>query len=167
MDRKREIILEFQQGNYDSFEEYYQETKKIVYLMISTYIKRKEVIEDLMQDTYLKFINTIQNVNVKHNPDAYLAQIAKNTAINEYNKSKREELNEDYFVNLKDHENVSSGVDLSIINILEGIEKEIVILHIVDDMKFKDIAFSLEKPLGTVLWIYNKAIKKLKKEVGE
>ncbi len=167
MDRKREIILEFQQGNYDSFEEYYQETKKIVYLMISTYIKRKEVIEDLMQDTYLKFINTIQNVNVKHNPDAYLAQIAKNTAINEYNKSKREELNEDYFVNLKDHENVSTGVDLSIINILEGIEKEIVILHIVDDMKFKDIAFSLEKPLGTVLWIYNKAIKKLKKEVGE
>ncbi len=167
MDRKREIILEFQQGNYDSFEEYYQETKKIVYLMISTYIKRKEVIEDLMQDTYLKFINTIQNVNVKHNPDAYLAQIAKNTAINKYNKSKREELNEDYFVNLKEHENVSSGVDLSIINILEGIEKEIVILHIVDDMKFKDIAFSLEKPLGTVLWIYNKAIKKLKKEVGE
>jgi RNA polymerase sigma-70 factor (ECF subfamily) len=29
-------------------------------------------------------------------------------------------------------------------------------------MKFKDIARVVDKPLGTVLWIYNKAIKSLK-----
>ncbi len=167
MDRKKEIILEFKSGNYDSFDEYYHATKKIVYLMISTYIKRKEVVEDLIQDTYIKFLNNITSVNVHHNPDAYLAQIAKNLAINEYNKSKREDVNEEYFYNLKESVEISSGMDLAIIDLLAGLEREIVILHIVDDMKFKDIALSLDKPLGTVLWLYNKAIKKLREKVGE
>lgn len=167
MDRKKEIIKEFKEGNFTSFDEYYHATKKIVYLMISNYIKRSEVIEDLMQDAYIKFINNIQNINVKHNPDAYLAQIAKNLAINEYNKSKKEEINDEYFFNLAEPKKEEARVDLTIINYLEGIEKEVVILHIVDDMKFKDIANALNKPLGTILWLYNKAIKKLRAKVGE
>ncbi len=167
MNRKKEIILEFQKGNYNSFDEYYHETKKMVYLMISNYIKRKEVIEDLMQDTYIKFINNIHRIDVKYNPDAYLAQIAKNLAINEYNKNKKVEINDEYFVNMAEPQKESSRVDLSIIDYLDGLEKEVVILRIVDDMKFKDIASALDKPLGTVLWLYNKAIKKLKEKVGE
>jgi RNA polymerase sigma-70 factor (ECF subfamily) len=35
-------------------------------------------------------------------------------------------------------------------------------MKVFGNLKFKDIAATLEKPLGTVLWIYNKAIKKLK-----
>ncbi|HBY65483.1 MAG TPA: RNA polymerase subunit sigma-24, partial [Acholeplasmataceae bacterium] len=35
------------------------------------------------------------------------------------------------------------------------------------DLKFKDIVPIVDKPLGTVLWIYNKAIKKLKEKVGD
>ncbi len=167
MERKRAIVLEFQSGNYESFDEYYHKTKKIVYLMISTYIKRKEVIEDLIQDTYVKFLSNIGNINIHQNPDAYLAQIAKNLAINEYNKLKREDISEEYFNNFKEYENISSGIDLSIIDLLNGLEREIVILHIVNDMKFKDISIALEKPLGTILWLYNKAIKKLREKVGE
>ena len=40
-------------------------------------------------------------------------------------------------------------------------------MHAINDLKFKEIASITKKPLGTVLWIYNKAIKKLKEKVGE
>ena len=46
-------------------------------------------------------------------------------------------------------------------------DKEIVSLKIIGDLKFREIAEIVNKPLGTVLWIYNKAIKYLKKKVGE
>lgn len=40
-------------------------------------------------------------------------------------------------------------------------------MHAINDLKFREIAEITQKPLGTVLWIYNKAIKKLQKKVGE
>ena len=49
---------------------------------------------------------------------------------------------------------------------LDNVSREIVVLHIINDLKFKEIAGIVNKPLGTVLWIYNKAIKELKKKVG-
>lgn len=37
----------------------------------------------------------------------------------------------------------------------------------IDNLKFKEIAKMKDKPLGTILWLYNKAIKKLKRKVEE
>ena len=45
-------------------------------------------------------------------------------------------------------------------------EKEIVLLRIVDDMKHKDIAKIVDKPLGTVTWLYQQALDKMKKVRG-
>ena len=50
---------------------------------------------------------------------------------------------------------------------LDTEEREIVLLHIVSDMKFKTISEVVNKPLGTVLWIYQKALKKIKKSLRE
>jgi RNA polymerase sigma-70 factor (ECF subfamily) len=51
--------------------------------------------------------------------------------------------------------------------LLSAEEYQIVILHVVNDQKFNAIAKILNKPLGTILWVYNKAMKKLKKELGK
>ena len=51
-----------------------------------------------------------------------------------------------------------------ILDLLEPMERQIVTLHVINDLKFREIAEIVEKPLGTVLWIYNKAIKKLKEK---
>ena len=54
-----------------------------------------------------------------------------------------------------------------LLDYLEEKEREIVILHLVDNLKFKEIVKLKQMPLGTVLWLYNKAIKKLKRKVVE
>lgn len=168
MGRVKEIIRQMKDNDYRSFDEFYSMTSKLVYYVIANIIKNKDTIEDLMQDTYLKFIQNISNVNPNQNPNAYLAQIAKNLALNEYNKHKRVVVDDTYFTNLKDHQSEGgSGIDLGIINYLEGVEKEVVTLKLIGDLKFREIALMLDKPMGTVQWIYNSAIKKLRKKVGE
>ena len=44
-------------------------------------------------------------------------------------------------------------------------ERQIVIMHSMSNMKHKEIADVLEMPLSTVLSKYNRALKKLKKEL--
>jgi len=41
-------------------------------------------------------------------------------------------------------------------------EREIVIMHVLGDMKYREIAEVLGIPIGTISWKYNDAIKKLK-----
>ena len=167
MGKVRQIIKELKQNNYSSFDEFYNMTSRLVYCVILNIIKNKDTVEDLMQETYLKFLNNINNVNLGQNPNAYLAQIAKNLAINEYNKQKRVVVDDSYFENLGENKKDNIGIDLGVINYLEGIEKEIVTLKIVGNLKFREIAEILDKPLGTVQWTYNEAIKKLRKKVGD
>lgn len=169
MDRIREIILELKERNYQSFDEFYSLTSKLVYYMIAGIVKNNAIIEDLMQDTYIAFLENIDNVSIKNNPSSYLAQIAKNLSINYCNKYAKVDLNNEYFDKMKDplsEENLNL-IDLGIIDYLSGIEKEIVIMHIIGEMRFKDIAVVVDKPLGTVLWLYNKAIKYLRKKIGK
>ena len=166
MERIREIIYEFKEKNYDSFDEFYNSTSKLVYHVIIGIVRRREVAEDLMQDTYTKFLESIDSVSLEKSPVAYLVQIARNASINCYNKNKREVFDEN-FIDEQVITNDETTVSLGIIDYLDGYEKEIVTMHIIGNMKFKDIARVMNKPLGTVLWAYNKAIKYLRKKVGE
>ena len=63
MGRSKHIIKELQKNDYRSFDEFYNLTSKLVYYVISDIIKNKQTVEDLMQETYLKFINNISNVD--------------------------------------------------------------------------------------------------------
>ena len=51
--------------------------------------------------------------------------------------------------------------------ILKDKEFEIFVLHTVNDMRFEEIAKIKHRPLGTILWAYNNAIKKIRKELAD
>lgn len=169
MSRINEIIKEFKEKNYQSFNEFYSSTCRLVYYMIAKIIYDRNLIEDLMQDTYVKFLENVDNIVETMNPTGYLAQIARNIAINEINRNKRVELNDEYVHSLKDDKSIDVGpkISLGIIDYLDGDDHDVVTMHIIGEMKFKDIANVLNKPLGTILWIYNRAIKKIRRKVTE
>jgi len=149
----------------EAFRVIYENTKKGVFSMIVSIVKNKAATEDLMQDTYIKMIEKINQYKRGRNFYAWLLQIAKNTALDYYRKYKNEVIYDPqeqsyYHDSLKTDEKTYSVLDL--VKPLNDLEKQIVLLRAVDQMKFKDIAQIVDKPLGTVLWIYNKAIKSLK-----
>lgn len=149
----------------EAFRIVYENTKKGVFSIIISIINNKAVTEDLMQDTYMKMIKNIRQYKKGRNFVAWLLQIAKNTALDYYRKEKRMDVvdpQEDTFL-FKDGVQPDQSYEvLDIVKDLDEDEKQVVLLRVVSETKFKDIAKMMDKPLGTVLWIYNKAIGKLK-----
>jgi RNA polymerase sigma-70 factor (ECF subfamily) len=169
MEKMDSIIVELKQKNYASFDEFYNLTKNQVFYAIVSIIKDRMLAEDIMQDTYLKFLEKIEQYQLGSNVYAYLSQIGRNLAINVYNRRKKEVQNDDMIESLPAQEEKAED-DTEIFKLLDYLdikEREIVVLHVINDLTFREIAEITKKPLGTVLWIYNKAIKKLKGKVGE
>lgn len=155
-------INNFLNGDSFEFDIIYEETKKHVYLSIYTYVKNQMAIDDLMQDTYFKAIDNLKSYKLGTNFYAWISIIARNTAINYYNKNKRVDLVEEYI----DGENPNNDSLVSLaLNILDGLEREVILYHIVLNMKFKEISKILDKPIGTVYSIYKKAIINIKEKL--
>lgn len=164
-----EIIEELRVCDYTHFDEFYSGTKKTVFFAIASIISDRSQIDDLMQDTYIKFLENIDKYRTNTSINAYLSTMAHNIAINYYNKEKRlvhDEMVFEYIPDNKKYEDYENVEVFDILKDLDEVSREIVILHVINDLKFKDIANIVAKPLGTVLWIYNKAMKALRRKVG-
>jgi len=150
------------------FNDIYDQTKNGIYSIIFSVVKSHDAAQDLMQDVYMKMLIKIEQYKLGSNFFNWLAQIAKNQAIDYYRKNSKI---------INDGTDIIHQTPSSLenpdqedqfyqwIEILEEEERMVIIPRIVDDMKFKDIAKMIKKPLGTVLWIYQKAIDKLKREM--
>lgn len=157
------LILSYQNGDYSAFDEIYYETQTSVYLSIRVYITKKEVIEELMQDAYLKAIENLDKYKIGSNFKAWISSVARNIAINYYNHEKRIEVKE-----ITDPVFVCESKESKLnyyLSFLEGLDREVVIYHIVLDMKFKEIAQITNMPLSTIFSVYKKAIEKIKKNI--
>ncbi|MDD3477476.1 MAG: RNA polymerase sigma factor [Candidatus Izemoplasmatales bacterium] len=153
-----------------AFEIIYEHTKRGVFSMIISIVHDKSQTEDLMQDTYIKMLKNIRSYQKGRNFNAWLNQIAKNVAIDFYRKTKSvsvyDPMEQGYVFDEAQEQKEAIPYEIEeMIQPLDSTERQIVLLHIVSDLKFKEIAASVEKPLGTVLWIYNKAIRKMKQHL--
>ena len=153
-----------------AFQEVYDQTKRGVFAVIVAIVRDRGDAEDLMQETYMKMLAHLDQYEPGRNFNAWIVQIAKNLAFDHYRKHHQsipvDPQEQGYLFDRVDaHE--SSGYDLeTLIAPLDQDERQIVLLHIVSNTKFKDIATIVDKPLGTVLWMYNRALKKMQKQIG-
>ena len=157
------IVKKLKKGKQEYFSQFYDLTKKSVYYSILSIVGRKEDAEDLMQDTYVVFINGLENITENKNGYYYLLQIAKNKAINHYNKAKRECLTEDF-------SHYESGQQLDVYRDLDYLRSKLseeewyYIEHcVILGFKQKEIAQMLSLPTSTVGYKYNKVIEKSRK----
>jgi len=152
-----------------AFEYVYELTKKSVYSVIFAVTKNHLTTEDIMQEVYMKALKSLHQYKDNTNFLNWILQIAYRHVIDFYRKSSKE-------VNLdvNDYSHILSSKEVGpdeqdkfnrMVDILDEDERLVMFLRVIEDMKHRDIARVIDKPLGTVLWIYQKAMKKLK-EVG-
>ncbi len=155
-------VRKYLNGNGDAFTKIYELTKKDVYLSIYIYIKNQETIKDLIQDVYMKVIDSIDSYEVGTNFRAWISRIARNITINYLNKMNRisvvDPIEE---ANVFDREAKENKVDICM-QYLEGLEKDVFTLRIILGYKFDDIDNILELKLHQSYYIYKKLIQKLK-----
>lgn len=165
------LVKQLQNGDMSVFDDLYYQTKDIVFYTILGILKDYSLSEDIMQDTYLKALGKIHSYKPTHSFKAWIVTIARNLAINEFNRRKKEtsidiQSNEMFFGKTESRSENQILIE-QIFKVLNDTEREIVLLHVVGDLKHREIAKLLNKPLGTVTWSFKNSIEKLKKELEE
>ena len=171
---KREInnlMQVVQNGDENAFANLFEGFKRGVFSFVYSYVKNYYTAEDLVQEIFIKVKLKANLYKQGTNASAWILQIAKNTALDylkKENKSQVVELDENIKGNDNDNDNESSLVLHDVLNKhLQDEERQIVLLHLMYGYKNKEIAEILNLPIGTVLWKYNTALKKLKEKLKE
>ena len=161
-----EVFLELKRGDQSHFNWFYENSKKQLFYNILSYTKNYELSEDLLQETYVKFLTNIKNIDDKVNVLGYLMVMSKNITLDYFKKNNRIETLNEEDISFEDNKIHETMLVSKIKEILNDIEFKILILHILGDLTFNEIKDIVKKPLGTVLWIYNKSLKKIRKELN-
>ena len=156
-----EVFLELKRGDQSHFNWFYENSKNIL-----SYTKNYELSEDLLQETYVKFLTNIKNIDDKVNVLGYLMVMSKNITLDYFKKNNRIETLNEEDISFEDNKIHETMLVSKIKEILNDIEFKILILHILGELTFNEIKDIVKKPLGTVLWIYNKSLKKVRKELN-
>lgn len=160
------IIEELLNGELSYFNEFYEKTKYKLFYNILAILKDPVLSEDALQETYLKFLNNLNKLKKEKNILGYLMVVSRNVALDMLKKSSREVQIDDYNLSLINDNGINfeySNILLKVKEILSDMEFQIFILHVINEMTHKEISRLLKKPLGSITWTYNNALKKLKK----
>ena len=164
----KELLIQLQNDKMEYFDEFYNLTKNKVFYMAYSILQDYHLSEDILQDTYVKFLKHKNKVKVDGNILSYLLEISKNLSLNYVNKHKKF-VNIDNIIFKYEEQYQEEFEELKLVKdmkkILNENEFQIVILKIINELTNNEIAQLLNKPLGTVLWTYNNAIKKLRRDL--
>lgn len=120
--------------------------------------------EDVVHNVIIKLYNLDKEKFPKDHELSWLYSVVKNEALDFKRKQKRE-APLDCPVALND-KNIEQFADMdsyySMIEGLNDMQRQIVTLKVLGGYTHREIAAMLNKPCGTVQWIYNTAVKKLR-----
>lgn len=149
-----------------TFTRIYREYSNLIYYICYSITLSKEVSEDLVQETFIKLLNNLDNYVDDGKFKQFITSIARNLALNyvtrisNYETKLGNDINVDDVSGSDDQYNL---LDLSLKGILSQEESDIVILHVVYEYKFQEIADEKKMTIGEVQAKYYKAMDKVEK----
>lgn len=159
------LIKELKRNSEKAFKKVYDQYKNLVYYQAYCILNNKEDAEDVLQNTFIKFMKNIEYIDDDSSLNQLLSKMSKNEAIDMYRKKvKRNETLDDNINTYKedDFDNSKVNVILTLNNALKPLDASIIALKIIFDYSFEDIAQELNESIGVVQARYYKAIKVLK-----
>ena len=166
-----ELIAQISNGDDEAFAKLYEELSKFVYAVSLNILRDSFLAEDCVHDTFLHIKNSASRFENGRNVKSWVYAIARNVALTMYKVQKRSVPLDDEIIATFSDDDFSEKSDTAVlirklIFELEQKDREILLMHINEGMKFREIADVLEIPLGTVLWRYNYILSKLKKKIN-
>ena len=165
------LIQKIAQSDKTALATLYERYREAVFGFALSYLRDRELAEDVMQETFLQVWSAAPRYIIHgQRPMTWLLGIAKNvsrsmkrkqlTLLDENAPEIPEEL--DRFLEVENR-----MVTRAVLSTLGEEDRQIVMLHAVAGLKYREIAEMLELPLSTVLSKYNRSLKKLKALLGK
>jgi RNA polymerase sigma-70 factor (ECF subfamily) len=156
------------------------EPKLMRYVMRISAATREDA-EDLLQDVFIKVYRNLNDFDQKLKFSSWIYRIAHNQVVSQWRKTKvrpqvlKFEADEDFLKFIatdedlaRDTERKFSGEEVrKMIENLNEKYKEVLVLKFLEGKDYKEISDILEKPLGTVATLINRAKKQFRKIVED
>ena len=155
-------------GDQGAFKVLFDKYRQPLYFHILKLVRDKEIIEDLLQEIFLKAFDNISSFNPDYAFSTWLYRITTNHSIDYLRKKKLKTLSLDEPIQTKDGvmsievEDLSSSTDdlvmkkqrsLILKEALDSLPekyRDIIRMRHIDELSYQEIAELLELPLGTV-----------------
>jgi RNA polymerase sigma-70 factor (ECF subfamily) len=167
-----EIVQRCKNGDYEAWNMIVDRYAKTVYNLALNFFNNREDAEDITQDIFLKVYNNIEKFREDKSFNSWLVKISTNYCIDHWRKSKRSarrvELSDDLIKTdhtpedraVKDHDVMNLRNKMSH---LDPDLRLLLIMRDIQDHSYKEIATTLNLPLGTIKSRINRARIKLAK----
>lgn len=160
------LCQRFIAGDKSAFNEIYSDTKGKIFANIYSYLKSKEATEDILSDTYIKFIKNIGDMTPDKSILGYLYTTSRNLSLNYIEKNKRyvedpELPLENASIEEEDYVDHSEIVRV-MKEVLTPDVFNVIILRLINGLEYKEIAETLGRNENTVRWQYNEGLKKVR-----
>lgn len=171
------------QGDKEALRVIYENYVRFIYAVVYDLVKHKEEAEDITSEFFIKLVRVAGGFHKGSPHKAWLVTIARNLAIDTMRKKGREVL--EYSATDDEDGDETSGViersgakehakdvenkailteDMqNAMATLKPKEKEVIDMKLLGQMTFKEIAEITGQPMGTVTWLYNQGIQKLRR----
>ena len=139
-----------------------------VYSYAYTISRDRQLAEDIAQEVFIKILSSADSYKMGRNPRAWIMSITHNESVDTIRKRKSYS-----FSNLEDpilsekiidsfEESVTSEISIEhYLSQLEPVQQEIIKLHLLTEISFREIGQILNMTLGKVGWQYKRAISQL------
>jgi RNA polymerase sigma factor (sigma-70 family) len=178
-----ELVTLYIRGNEKAFEKLVQRHKSRIYTTIYLIVKDQYVAEDLLQDTFIKAVDTIKSG--RYNDEGkflpWIIRIAHNLAIDYFRRDKRYpnvvfEDGSSVFNTLDFSEDSVESVQIrqetheqlrEMIQRLPDVQKQVLIMRHYEDMSFQEIADATGVSINTALGRMRYALINLRKQFSQ
>lgn len=157
----KKYMARLQAGDLKAIEVIYDETHKLIYYHAYHILKDPDLTEDIIQDTYLKVLDNIDNYQ-NQNPRAWISTIAKNLSLNLLKKESKTITVDQTTLDVLDPTKTETPlIDLAN-HLLDEEEFMIVMYCVVEDQTRKKVGELLGLSTSGVTYKLNIALEKLK-----
>jgi RNA polymerase sigma-70 factor (ECF subfamily) len=156
------LVERVQSGESDAFGVLIERYEEKLLRYGRKFLANQEDIRDLVQDAFIRTYQSIQNFDISLRFSPWIYRIAHNVFVNRLKQQKRSPLlyiDFDLFISHPvyedptEREREQEEIRVMIDQFLEKLSpkyREVLVLHYLEDMAYKDIADVLSVPLGTV-----------------
>lgn len=164
------LVNNYLNGDDYSFTLFYNKTKNKVFANIYSYVKNSAIAEDILSETYIRFMNQTKKIRDDKSILGLLYVIGRNLAINYLNRNPINEDFEDHSKKLVSTNTATRNIECEeiVIKMKELLSDDmfkVVIMRLINDMEYKEIAKILKKKEGTIRSLYSEGIKKVKEGI--
>ena len=175
-----ELVRQYITGDNSALEALVERYFRQVFLFAKTYVKQDQEAEDVTQEVFVKVWKNIKKYDPEKKFKTWIFQITKNTCIDFLRKNKNALKSQagDEEQSMDDLERITDSAPLpeevfeaqgfsqkldDLIYDLPDLYRDVVALHLQQDLTFQEISETLSEPLNTVKSRYRRALLLVRK----